>query len=102
MVARIWRGRAAAATAEDYRRHFEREVAPRLRALPGHRGAWLLSRDEAGAVEFLALTLWESMAAIERFAGPDPDTAVVEPAARAALSSFDEFARHYEVAYRGD
>jgi hypothetical protein len=27
--------------------------------------------------------------------------AVVEPEARAVLSAFDDFARHYEVAYSG-
>ena len=50
--------------------------------------------------EFLALTLWESHQAIEAFAGANIDTAIVEPAARAVLSEFDDFARHYEVALK--
>jgi hypothetical protein len=44
------------------------------------------------------VTLWDSIDAIKRFAGEDPETAVVEPEARAVLSSFDNFTRHYEVA----
>jgi hypothetical protein len=37
------------------------------------------------------------MEAVRRFAGDEPERAVVEPAARAVLSDFDESVRHYEV-----
>jgi hypothetical protein len=46
------------------------------------------------------LTLWDSMEAIRRFAGPEPNKAVIEPEARAALASFDEYVTHFEVAGR--
>jgi hypothetical protein len=36
----------------------------------------------------------------ERFAGANPDIAVVEPDARAVLSSFDETVRHFDVILR--
>jgi hypothetical protein len=52
-------------------------------------------------VEFLALTLWDSIETIKGFAGPNPGMAMVEPEARAVLSAFDDFARHYDVAYDG-
>jgi heme-degrading monooxygenase HmoA len=100
MIARLWRGRATAAKASAYLHHFTETVAPELRTLAGHRGAWLLRREVEGETEFLALTLWESRQAIEAFAGPNIDTAIVEPEARAVLSGFDDFARHYEVAFR--
>jgi hypothetical protein len=61
----------------------------------------LLRRVANGQVEFMAVTLWESMATIKGFAGPNPDMAVVEREARAVLSTFDDFVRHYEVAYDG-
>jgi heme-degrading monooxygenase HmoA len=99
MIARTWRGRATAANAPAYVKHFTETVVPQLKILPGHRGAWLMQREVAGAVELVALTLWESRTAIEAFAGHDIGRAHVEPAARAVLSSFDDFAEHYEVAY---
>jgi len=37
------------------------------------------------------------MAAVRRFTGPEPNKAVVEPEARAVLTSFDEFVTHFEV-----
>jgi len=41
----------------------------------------------------------ESLKSIQNFAGEDIDKAVVEPEAQAALVEFDDFARHYEVAF---
>jgi heme-degrading monooxygenase HmoA len=101
MIARLWRGRAATEKAGDYQRHFTTDVAPHLKALAGHRGAYLLRREDEGEVEFVAVTLWDSIEAVRAFAGQNPDVAVVEPEARAALSSFDDMVRHYEVAYDG-
>jgi len=48
-------------------------------------------------VEFLAVTLWDSIETIKTFSGPDPGRATIEPEGRAALLSFDEYARNYEV-----
>ena len=100
MIVRIWRGRAATAeNAEGYERHIAERVFPSVAALPGHRGAQLLRREVEGGVEFLAVTWWESIEAVQAFAGPEPDVAVVEPEARAVLADFDDFVRHFELAH---
>jgi heme-degrading monooxygenase HmoA len=101
MIARMWRGTALPAKANDYYRHFTTAVAPQLKTIPGHRGAFLLRREVEGHVEFVAVTLWDSMDTIKQFAGPTPDLAKVEPEAQAALLSFDDFATHYDVAHGG-
>jgi heme-degrading monooxygenase HmoA len=98
MIARLWRGVAIADNADAYQRHATGTVFPALRKIAGHRGAYLLKRTTGAHTEFLALTLWDSLDAIRAFAGTDPETAVVEPEARAVLAEFDDFARHYEVA----
>jgi heme-degrading monooxygenase HmoA len=101
MITRLWRGRAeTTAKANAYVRHFTATVVPELKALDGHRGAWLLRREADGQTEFLAVTLWESLDSIRAFAGDDLDTAIVEPEARAVLADFDDVARHYEVAFK--
>jgi heme-degrading monooxygenase HmoA len=103
MIARLWRGSAAdAAKADAYVRHFTDTVSSELKELSGHRGAWLLRREVDGRTELIALTLWESRQSIEAFTGPDISKSVVEPEARAALSDFDDFATHYEVAFKAD
>jgi len=109
MIARTWRGTATAAKANDYYRHFTTNVAPHLKTIDGHRGAFLLRRQveretesqTEAQVEFIAVTFWDSIETIKKFAGPKPEVAIVEPEGQAALSSFDDFATHYEVAYRG-
>ena len=101
MIARLWRGTATMAKADAYQRHFTTAVAPHLKEIAGSHGGYLLRREAEGKVEFLAVTLWDSIETVKKFAGPDPEVAIVEPEGRAALASFDEFARHYEIAYSG-
>jgi heme-degrading monooxygenase HmoA len=100
MIARTWRGTARVEKADDYQRHFTSVVAPHLKEIAGHRGAYLLRRENGGEIEFLAVTLWDSIESVHAFAGQSPDVAIVEPEAKATLSSFDDFVSHYQVAYR--
>lgn len=99
MITRIWRGETRPEKADAYQSFVTGHVFTELTKLDGHRGAYLLRRAEAARVEFLAVTLWDSLECIRAFAGDNIETAVVEPEARAVLSSFDDFVRHYEVAY---
>jgi hypothetical protein len=99
MIARTWQGSATLAKADAYRNHFTTKVVPHLKDIAGHQGAYLLQREVDGRVEFLAVTLRDSIETIKTFSGPYPGRATVEPEGRAALLSFDEYARNYEVAY---
>ncbi len=100
MIARMWRGWAAPGHADDYQRHYETEVREHLTAVSGFRGAQLLRRDEGGEVAFTSITWFADLDAVRGFAGDDYERAVVEDAARAALSRWDDRASHHEVAVR--
>lgn len=100
LILRMWKGRATAEKSGEYVDFVARKIFPSLQAIEGHRGAYLLRHVVDGAIEFVALTLWESMEAVRRFAGSQPEKAVVEPEARAVLSSFDESVTHFEVIHR--
>lgn len=97
MILRIWRGRADAARADAYPRHFRERVMPDLARVPGFLGAHLARRDVGGGIEFTVLTRWSSMGAIRAFAGDDVSVAVVEPGAVAALTDHDTVVEHLEV-----
>ncbi|MBA4099285.1 MAG: antibiotic biosynthesis monooxygenase [Rhodospirillum sp.] len=99
MIVRMWRGRARAENADAYERFVTTKVFAELPAIAGHRGAYLLKRTIGDEVEFVAVTLWESLASIRSFAGDAIERAVVEPEARTVLSSFDDFVRHFELAH---
>ncbi len=99
MIARLWRAAAKAGESADaYCSHFATEVVPRLKAIDGQHGALLLKRPAGQQVEFIALTLWDSIETVKQFTGPDVEVAIVEPQARAVLSTFDAVVTHYEIA----
>ncbi len=97
MIARIWAAEAKAGAAEAYCRHFNEVVLPELRGIEGFRGAYVLRRPgEPAGIQ--VISLWDSLEAVARFAGPDVTLAVVEPAAQAVLSGYDHVVSHHEVA----
>jgi hypothetical protein len=49
-------------------------------------------------VEIIVTTYWQSLSAIDTFAGADRESAVVAAQAAALLTDFDKRVRHYEVA----
>src|SRR5260370_27191579 len=97
MLARFWSAYTTPALADSSLHHFEQAVQPQLRHLPGFLGATVCPRPLPGAVEILVIPSWQSSAAIDPFAGPDRESAVVAPEAAALLTDFDKRVRHYEV-----
>jgi len=97
MIARMWRGWASSATADDYQHHYESEVASHLSEVSGFSGARLLRREEGDEVMFTSITFFSGLDAVRAFAGPDYHKAVVQEAARRALVRWDEQVTHDEV-----
>jgi hypothetical protein len=56
-----------------------------------------LRRKVKEGVEFLIVTNWESIGAIQEFAGRDFETAVVPEKVQNMMLDYDRLARHYEV-----
>lgn len=98
MVSRHWKGIAKRDEADHYVAHLQSETLPKLAALPGFIGASVLRRDVITGIEFQVVTVWESLKAIEAFAGPDAEVAVVPAVAQAMMVEFESRATHYEVA----
>jgi uncharacterized protein YciI len=96
-ILRMWKARSTMERAPEYVEHATSKVFPALNAIEGYRGAYLLRRAVEGAVDLVVLTLCESMVAVRTFAGATPENAVVEPAARAMLTSFDDAVTHFEI-----
>jgi heme-degrading monooxygenase HmoA len=98
MVERVWSARAKSeANAGAYASYFERVVIPELKAIPGYRGARLLRRDAADAIEIVVATRWDSLDVIRGFAGADIEHAVVHEEAAALFSDYDRRVRHFDV-----
>jgi heme-degrading monooxygenase HmoA len=97
MISRHWRGLANPAHADEYVRHLRSETLPKLATIPGFISASILRRNMAQGVEFLVVTNWESIAAIEQFSGRDSELAVVPAEVHKMMLDYDRRARHYEV-----
>jgi heme-degrading monooxygenase HmoA len=97
MIGRLWHGRTTKGNAGAYQGLLVNEVLPGIDRIDGFRGAYLLRRDVPEGVEFVTLTLFDSMDAVRAFAGEEYTKAVVPPEARKLLDRFDERSEHYEV-----
>ena len=98
MIARLWHGWTSRENAEAYEARLRGEILPGIHRVAGYRGAHLLRRDREDEVEFVTLTLFDSLDAVRAFAGEDFEMAVVPQEARKLLARFDQRSMHYEVA----
>ena len=69
MIGRLWHGRTTRDNADSYQRLLVSDVLPGIERIPGSRGAYLLRREVPEGVEFVTLTLFDSMDAVRAFAG---------------------------------
>jgi heme-degrading monooxygenase HmoA len=97
MIARIWSARATLQNWPAYEEHFAQNVLPELRAVAGYISSNLLKREAGREIEITVITFWRSLEAIDAFAEPDREAAVVAPSAAALLLDFDRRVRHYEL-----
>jgi len=97
MISRQWRGIAKRSDAERYVSHLRSATFSQLREIAGFVNASILRRDVAEGVEFLIVTTWQSIDAIRRFAGDDPERAVVPEKVQALMVTYDRTVEHYEV-----
>jgi heme-degrading monooxygenase HmoA len=96
VIARIWHGRTPRAKADAYLAFLEARAIPDYTSVAGNRGAYVLRRLEGEVAHFLTLSLWDSMAAIEAFAGADVARAKYYPEDGEFLLEFEPEVRHYD------
>jgi heme-degrading monooxygenase HmoA len=83
--------------ADEYMKYIEATGLRQFGKTEGNRGAYVLRRLDEQEAEFIVLSLWESMDAIGRFAGPEPERAVYFPEDRKFLIDQPPNVIHYEV-----
>jgi len=98
MIARMWSARATPQNWPAYQEHFTQNVLPELRDVDGYASSNLLKREAGAEVEITVITVWRSLEAIDAFAQPDREAAVVAPNAAALLLDYDRSVRHYDLA----
>ncbi len=99
MISRIWHGWTKYDNADEYEELLRTEIFENIakRPIPGYRGIHLLRRDVDEEVEFVTVMWFDSLQAVQGFAGEDFEVAVVPPEARRLLTRFDNRSAHYQV-----
>ncbi|HZA61071.1 MAG TPA: hypothetical protein VE754_05230 [Actinomycetota bacterium] len=97
MIARVWSGTTRAEDAEAYAGYLDLTGVPDLRDTPGNRGVLVLRDVDDDRATFLLVSLWDSLASVEAFAGPDPTRARYYPEDERFLLHAPERVTHYEV-----
>jgi heme-degrading monooxygenase HmoA len=102
MIARSWHGRVPRAKAAAYEAYIRKTGLADYRRVAGNRGAYLLRRDEGDISHFTTLTFWDSVEAIQAFAGEDYERARYYPEDDAYLLEREPFVTHYTVLEQSD
>ena len=97
MIARIWHGRTKASQADAYLEFLQERAVPDYKNTPGNRGVFLARRVDGDEAHFLTLTHWDSLEAIEAFAGADISRARYYPEDVDFLLEFEPTVQHYEL-----
>jgi heme-degrading monooxygenase HmoA len=102
MISRIWRGWTTPKNADAYEGLLKAEIFTGIteRGIAGFQGIDLLRRDVEDGVEFVTIMWFDSLLAVQTFAGEDYERAVVPEKARQLLLRFDERSAHYDVRER--
>ena len=99
MISRIWHGYSTFENADTYERLLKEEIFTGIknRNIKGYKGIHLLRRQMEKETEFITIMWFDSLKAVEEFAGKDYEKAVVPDNAQKILSRFDNRSQHYEV-----
>ena len=100
MIARHWRGWTKVQDADAYENLLKQTVFPSLSRIEGYKGGYILRNNGPQEVEFVVITLFDSLDAVKRFAGPDYGIPVFEPDTKRLLCRIEPVATHYEVRAR--
>jgi heme-degrading monooxygenase HmoA len=97
MIARTWHGRVPAARADAYEAFLHRTGLVDITATPGNRGLMLFRRTIDDVTHFVLTSLWDSVEAIQRFAGEDYAKARYYDEDDDYLLEREPFVTHYDV-----
>jgi heme-degrading monooxygenase HmoA len=97
LIARLWHGRTMASKADAYEAYLNASGVARMLATQGNRGVEVLRRTQGTTTDFIVISYWDSIAAIQKFAGKDYKKAVILDQDRQYLLEVEPNVLHYEV-----
>ena len=96
---RLWHGRVAIEKADEYEKFMIERAAPDYGSVDGLLKTYFQRRDEERAAHFLLVTIWDSLDAIKKFAGSEPELAKYYPEDDNFLLEKEKYVQMYEIFY---
>jgi heme-degrading monooxygenase HmoA len=97
MIVRIWRGRTKREDRDAYTDYVRRTGLAGYAQTAGNRGVALLRRDLDNETEFVTVSYWDNLEAIQAFSGSDVNRAVFYPEDDRYLTQRDLTVTHFEL-----
>jgi heme-degrading monooxygenase HmoA len=88
---------------QAYRAYLEETGLKDYKGTEGFKNVLVLTREVGDVTEYVLITLWDSMDAVRRFAGAEPERAVYYPDDDRYFPEEERtpYVRHYEVGAGG-
>ena len=99
MIERHWKGITNIENSDKYIKHLLEDTFPQLAKIEGFKKASILKREINDDVEFLIITRWQSLDAIQKFSGENIENAVIPSMVKMMMKSYDLKVSHYEIKY---
>lgn len=97
MIARVWHGTTSKENRPAYVKYLKTTGIRAFKKSKGNVGVFFMVRDSHELTEYLIVSLWDSMKAIEGFAGTDSSKAVYYPKDSEFLLGLEPEVKHFEV-----
>lgn len=96
-IMRLWHGEVAIRDADEYEKFMIERAAPDYGSVEGLLKLYFQRRNEDAAAHFLLVTIWDSLASIEKFAGAEPELAKYYPEDDDFLLAKEKHTSLYEI-----
>ena len=97
MIVRTWHGRTSLSQGDEYEAFMKERAAPDYGSVPGLKNLFFTRRDEGDVSHFLLVTIWDSIDAVKKFAGENPDIAKYYPEDDGYLLEKEKYSQNYRV-----
>ena len=98
-IMRLWHGEVAIEKADEYEKFMIERAAPDYGSVEGLNKLYFQRKNEEKKAHFLLVTIWDSIDAVKKFAGDNPEIAKYYPEDDAFLLEKEKHVSMYEVFY---
>lgn len=96
-IARIWHGQVSSKRAEEYTKYLNDQGITLIQTIPGNLGVQMFRKPAGDRTEFVVISYWDSVEAIQRFAGKDYEKVHPLPRDPEFLIDPEPLVQHYNV-----